>query len=168
MRSVWDLDFVLDLTIFRPKRCSLNERQRQGVTENWRTAPSRCGRSYGWRFGGTSPVAQWREKGEFVNMFIPSVNSNERCRRSMTRPMMRLAIAAMLLLAASAPRAQNAPQQAEKSDAAPSGTAEAGKKTFTKDGCYECHGREGQGAAQGAGPRIRQLYLYFQAFNKYG
>jgi mono/diheme cytochrome c family protein len=112
-------------------------------------------------------VAQWREKGEFVNMFIPSVNSNERCRRSMTRPMMRLAIAAMLLLAASAPRAQNAPQQAEKSDAAPSGTAEAGKKTFTKDGCYECHGREGQGAAQGAGPRIGPLQLSFEAFSKY-
>jgi mono/diheme cytochrome c family protein len=112
-------------------------------------------------------VAQWREKGEFVNMFIPSVNSNERCRRSMTRPMMRLAIAAMLLLAASAPRAQNAPQQAEKSDAAPSGTAEAGKKIFTKDGCYECHGREGQGAAQGAGPRIGPLQLSFEAFSKY-
>ena len=85
----------------------------------------------------------------------------------MTRPMMRLAIAAMLLLAASAPRAQNAPQQAEKSDAAPSGTAEAGKKTFTKDGCYECHGREGQGAAQGAGPRIGPLQLSFEAFSKY-
>ena len=100
-------------------------------------------------------------------MFIPSVNSNESCRRSMTRRMMRPAIAAFLLLAASAPRAQNAPQPAEKSEAAPAGNAETGKKIFTKDGCYECHGREGQGAAQGAGPRIGPLQLSFDAFAKY-
>ena len=31
------------------------------------------------------------------------------------------------------------------------GNAENGKKLFVKDGCYECHGYEGQG---GAGPRI--------------
>jgi ubiquinol-cytochrome c reductase cytochrome c subunit len=49
----------------------------------------------------------------------------------------------------------------------PPGNAESGKKIFTKDGCYECHGREGQGAAQGAGPRIGPPQLSFEAFTKY-
>jgi len=79
-----------------------------------------------------------------------------------------LAALAALLLAAPASRAQNAAQPpSEKSEAAPSGNAESGKKIFTKDGCYECHGREGQGAAQGAGPRIGPLQLSFEAFTKY-
>jgi mono/diheme cytochrome c family protein len=77
------------------------------------------------------------------------------------------AIAAIVLLAAPAPRAQNSTQPGEKSEAAPAGNAETGKKIFTKDGCYECHGREGQGAAQGAGPRIGPLQLSFEAFTKY-
>ena len=76
-------------------------------------------------------------------------------------------IGAILLIAAPAPRAQNAAPQGEKSGAAPSGNAEAGKKIFTKDGCYECHGREGQGAAQGAGPRIGPPLLSYEAFTKY-
>jgi mono/diheme cytochrome c family protein len=102
-----------------------------------------------------------------VNTSIPSANSSERRRLSMIRPMTLLAIAAMVLLAAQTPRAQNAPQPGEKSEAAPAGNAETGKKIFTKDGCYECHGREGQGAAQGAGPRIGPLQLSFEAFTKY-
>lgn len=36
-----------------------------------------------------------------------------------------------------------------------------------KDGCYECHGREGQGAAQGAGPRIGPPLLSQDALTKY-
>jgi mono/diheme cytochrome c family protein len=67
----------------------------------------------------------------------------------------------------SALRAQTASPQTEKSQATSAGNAEAGKKVFTKDGCYECHGREGQGAAQGAGPRIGPLQLSFEAFTKY-
>ena len=35
-------------------------------------------------------------------------------------------------------------------DAAPSGNAENGKKLSTSYGCYECHGREGQGGSAGA------------------
>lgn len=78
------------------------------------------------------------------------------------------AVSAMLLFTVLAARAQNStPPQSEKSDAAPAGNAENGKKIFTKDGCYECHGREGQGAAQGAGPRIGPLQLSFEAFTKY-
>lgn len=78
------------------------------------------------------------------------------------------AIAVALVLAVPFAQAQNAaPPAAEKSEAAPSGNVETGKKVFTKDGCYECHGREGQGAAQGAGPRIGPLQLSFEAFTKY-
>ena len=77
------------------------------------------------------------------------------------------AIVAIALLAVPSPRAQNTAPQGEKSAAAPAGNAETGKKIFTKDGCYECHGREGQGAAQGAGPRIGPPLLSFEAFTKY-
>ena len=35
---------------------------------------------------------------------------------------------------------------------APKGDPQNGAKVFVKYGCYECHGREGQGGAQG--PRI--------------
>ena len=75
------------------------------------------------------------------------------------------AIAAIFLLAVPTARSQSTPQPAEKGEAAPGGNAENGKKVFTKDGCYECHGREGQGAAQGAGPRIGPLQLSFEAFS---
>jgi mono/diheme cytochrome c family protein len=74
---------------------------------------------------------------------------------------------AIFLLAWPALRAQSGSPQGEKSEAAPTGNAETGKKIFTKDGCYECHGRQGQGAAQGAGPRIGPLQLSFEAFTKY-
>jgi len=77
------------------------------------------------------------------------------------------AMGAALLFAAPALRAQGASSQGEKSEAAPSGNVESGKKVFTKDGCYECHGREGQGAAEGAGPRIGPPPLSFEAFSKY-
>jgi len=77
------------------------------------------------------------------------------------------AIGAILLLAAPAPRAKNAAAQGEKNEAAAAGNVENGKKIFTKDGCYECHGREGQGAAQGAGPRIGPPQLSLEALTKY-
>jgi len=38
-----------------------------------------------------------------------------------------------------------------------SGNAENGKRTFVKDGCYECHGYAGQGGAAGA--RIANISL---------
>lgn len=43
--------------------------------------------------------------------------------------------------------------QEGKSSASPAGNSENGKQLFVKDGCYECHGREGQGSSM-AGPRI--------------
>jgi len=100
-------------------------------------------------------------------MFVPTVNAIELRHPRMIRRFALPAIGAILLFASPALRAQNAAPQSEKSEAAPAGNAETGKKIFTKDGCYECHGREGQGAAQGAGPRIGPLQLSFEAFTKY-
>jgi len=72
----------------------------------------------------------------------------------------------MFLCGSSASPAQNV-TPSEKPESARTGNVEAGKKIFTRDGCYECHGHEGQGAVQGAGPRIGPPQLSFEAFSKY-
>lgn len=64
-------------------------------------------------------------------------------------------------------RAQNAGSDNEKDAASPAGNADTGKKLFTKAGCYECHGREGQGAAQASGPRIGPSQRFIRPFIKY-
>ena len=45
-----------------------------------------------------------------------------------------------------------AAQESKPSDT-PAGNAENGKRVFNKIGCYQCHGREGQGSTM-TGPRI--------------
>lgn len=55
----------------------------------------------------------------------------------------------------------------QSSDAAPAGNAQNGKKLFLADGCYECHGREGQGAAQTGAARIGPPQLSFEGFQNY-
>jgi mono/diheme cytochrome c family protein len=45
------------------------------------------------------------------------------------------------------------------------GNAEAGKKLFAADGCYECHGRQGAGAS--TGPRIGPPAITFAAVVRY-
>ncbi len=81
-------------------------------------------------------------------------------------PLILTASAMMFLCGSSASPAQNV-TPSEKPESAPTGNVEAGKKIFTRDGCYECHGHEGQGAVQGAGPRIGPPQLSFEAFSKY-
>ncbi|HXQ51381.1 MAG TPA: c-type cytochrome [Stellaceae bacterium] len=50
---------------------------------------------------------------------------------------------------------------------APAGNAETGKKLFLADGCYECHGRVGQGGAfNGPAPILAQTQLPFDAFKQ--
>jgi mono/diheme cytochrome c family protein len=51
--------------------------------------------------------------------------------------------------------------------APPTGNAQNGKKLFMADGCYECHGREGQGAAQTGAARIGPPMLSFEGFQTY-
>jgi ubiquinol-cytochrome c reductase cytochrome c subunit len=60
---------------------------------------------------------------------------------------MSITILGLLSLALSA-RAQEA-----KTASAPAANVENGKRLFMKDGCYQCHGREGQGSNM-SGPRI--------------
>jgi mono/diheme cytochrome c family protein len=106
-------------------------------------------------------------KGEPVNISLPSVNAIDRRLPCLIRRLTLPAIGAILLLASPSPRAQTPAQRGEKSEATPAGNAETGKKIFTKDGCYECHGREGQGAAQASGPRIGPSQRFIRPFIKY-
>jgi mono/diheme cytochrome c family protein len=77
------------------------------------------------------------------------------------------ALCALFLFAPPLLRAQSAPRSAEKNESSPAGNAESGKKIFMKDGCYECHGSEGQGAAQASGPRIGPPQRLIRPFIKY-
>jgi ubiquinol-cytochrome c reductase cytochrome c subunit len=74
------------------------------------------------------------------------------------------ALAATLALNSAGIKVANAGQ--EKSSSAPSGNAENGKQLFVKDGCYECHGREGQGSTM-SGPRIAPHPIAFEAVLNY-
>lgn len=55
----------------------------------------------------------------------------------------------------------------QSSEPAPAGNAQNGKKLFMSYGCYECHGREGQGAAQTGAARIGPPQLSFEGFQSY-
>jgi mono/diheme cytochrome c family protein len=55
----------------------------------------------------------------------------------------------------------------QSSDTPPNGNAQNGKKLFMSDGCYECHGRLGQGAAQTGAARIGPPLLSFEGFQNY-
>jgi mono/diheme cytochrome c family protein len=56
--------------------------------------------------------------------------------------------------------------QDAKSAEAPSGNADNGKQLFVKNGCYECHGREGQGSSM-SGPRIAPDPIPFDVLLNY-
>src|SRR5437762_5865280 len=52
-----------------------------------------------------------------------------------------------------------------QASAAPAGDVENGKRLFTKQNCYYCHGTEGQGGRDGA--RIAQIGLNAQGLIRY-
>jgi mono/diheme cytochrome c family protein len=62
-------------------------------------------------------------------------------------------------------RVVDAAQESKTTDV-PAGNAENGKRVFTKNGCYECHGREGQGSTM-TGPRIAPDPIPFDALSNY-
>src|ERR1700719_2955738 len=62
------------------------------------------------------------------------------------------ALAIALFFSAACVRFVEAAQEPKPSDA-PAGNAENGKRLFNKNGCYQCHGSEGQGSVM-TGPRI--------------
>lgn len=55
----------------------------------------------------------------------------------------------------------------QNAEAPPAGNAGNGKKLFMADGCYECHGRQGQGALQTGAARIGPPMLDFDGFQSY-
>jgi mono/diheme cytochrome c family protein len=75
-----------------------------------------------------------------------------------------VALAMALIFSPIRVRGQNA-AQASKPSEAPAGNAENGKRVYTKYGCYECHGREGQGSI--AGPRLGPDPPPFEALTFY-
>ena len=47
------------------------------------------------------------------------------------------------------------------------GNAQNGNRIYAADGCYECHGRVGQGSQQTGGPRVGPPALTIDAFARY-
>jgi mono/diheme cytochrome c family protein len=74
--------------------------------------------------------------------------------------------AALSFSAAAIPAARGERATQASPPAAPAGNAENGKRLFAKDGCYECHGLQAQGA-QATGPRIGPDPVPFQVFTRY-
>jgi len=70
--------------------------------------------------------------------------------------------AAVLFLMSPASRAQQSPVATPLA-----GNVQNGKKYFTSNGCYECHGLQGQGATQTGGARIGPPILSLESFMSY-
>jgi len=66
----------------------------------------------------------------------------------------------LLLILAMLAGSQNPPANT------PRGDAQNGKSLFMKFGCYECHGREGQGSTA-TGPRLNQNPITYARFVAY-
>jgi len=77
------------------------------------------------------------------------------------RSLVLIIFVAAFILTIPASRAQQSPA------AASTGNAQNGKKNFTSDGCYECHGLQGQGAAQTGAARIGPPMLSLESFLSY-
>jgi len=80
----------------------------------------------------------------------------------------RAAAAALVatLVVCGAEAAQQTRTAAPPPAAARTGNADNGKKLFVKYGCYECHGREGQGGVA-FGPRLAPDPMPYAAFLRY-
>jgi ubiquinol-cytochrome c reductase cytochrome c subunit len=77
-----------------------------------------------------------------------------------------LVLFAVVLFLGTASTQMAKPAQEGKSSATPAGNAENGKQLFMKNGCYQCHGREGQGSVV-TGPRIAPDPLPFEVISAY-
>ncbi len=75
------------------------------------------------------------------------------------------AVALMLLCTGVKSGAQTSSKRA-RTVTADSGNAQNGKRIYSSYGCYECHGREGQGSKL-TGPRIAPDPTEFSAFVQY-
>jgi mono/diheme cytochrome c family protein len=74
------------------------------------------------------------------------------------------ATAAVVVLGAAPAKVQKAAPTSPPAET--SGNASKGRQLFKKDGCYECHGLEGQGS-QSTGPRLGPDPIPLEAFIMY-
>ena len=96
----------------------------------------------------------------------PSVDRRNFLKSAVASAVALVAVAAALIFSAPVRAMGQAPTQSSPPAAAPAGNAENGKRLFTKDGCYECHGLQGQGAPA-TGPRIGPDPVSFQVLSRY-
>jgi mono/diheme cytochrome c family protein len=76
-----------------------------------------------------------------------------------------VALAIALFFISARVRVADAAQDSKPTET-PAGNAENGKQVFNKNGCYECHGREGQGSNM-TGPRIAPDPVPFDVLARY-
>ena len=76
-----------------------------------------------------------------------------------------MALAMILIFCSTRVNVVDAAQESRSSDT-PAGNAETGKRVFNKIGCYQCHGREGQGSTM-TGPRIAPDPVPFEVLASY-
>jgi len=76
-----------------------------------------------------------------------------------------MALAIALFFSSTGMRPANAAQESKPTNAQ-AGNAENGKRIFNNNGCYECHGREGQGSSM-TGPRIAPNPVPFDVLARY-
>jgi mono/diheme cytochrome c family protein len=76
-----------------------------------------------------------------------------------------ISAAAIVLLVVCVPVGAQAPVKNATAEAG-TGNVENGKKLYTSSGCYECHGREGQGS-KFSGPRLGPPPISLGGFTDY-
>ena len=81
------------------------------------------------------------------------------------RPIIALAVVAALCAGASGLHL-TAAQAPVRSDQQVAGNTETGQRLYTRFGCYQCHGREGQGNPE-TGPRLGPNPMALEAFTRY-
>jgi len=89
------------------------------------------------------------------------VGRSSLCRFSVQLIVLGLAMLLSLAVAAVSARSQKSGAPA---GTAPAENVENGRKAFIQHGCFSCHGFSGEG---GAGPRLAQNPIPFQAFVQY-
>jgi mono/diheme cytochrome c family protein len=75
-------------------------------------------------------------------------------------------VAATLLLLSARTALAGAAIPVPQEEKPPAGNVQNGKKLYISYGCFECHGRQGQGTSVG-GPRLGPNPISFPAFSKY-
>jgi mono/diheme cytochrome c family protein len=106
-------------------------------------------------------VRKWAERRAKASAILRMDLSARRTGRPRGFVVLVLFVLAALLFEFPVARAQ------QSSDTPPTGNAQNGKKLVMSYGCYECHGREGQGSSQTGAARIGPPLLSFEGFQSY-